>query len=87
MIALTPQISGYEILALCQNIAVKNGVDYFGLKNGTLCMFGLSDDDNFSSNGASKDCNSICGTDKTSKGMQCGGASSISIFKLGVITH
>lgn len=65
-------------------MAVANNADYFGLKNGTICLFGLSTPSNFSINGPSSSCNSVCGADSIWGGMHCGGISSLSIFKLGV---
>lgn len=81
---LAPRISGYEVFAKCQNIAVANNADYFGLKNGTTCVFGLSIAGNYSINGPSNSCNSACGSDSIWSGMHCGGLTSLSIFKLGV---
>lgn len=63
---------------------MKNSADFFGLKNGTQCMFGLTTSNN-SINGVSSQCNSACGIDQVWNGMSCGGSSSVSIFKLGVL--
>lgn len=85
-IALATQTSGYEVFARCETIAIMNNADYFGLTNGTICVYELTTPDNFSIHGISDHCTSVCGSDKTSSGMQCGGIHTISVFKTGVKT-
>lgn len=69
-------------------MAVKNNAAYFALKNGTKCLFYSINSNNaklHSAYGVSTSCDSKCGSDMVWDGLKCGGLTSVSVFKLGVL--
>lgn len=90
-VVLEPQISGYEIMRLCQDIAVTHDATFYALQNSNTCLYG-NKKEYFIKDNHSLQCDSVCGTDLPSRGMSCGGSSSNphpsnSVFQISVRSY
>lgn len=82
--SLVDQRSGLDTIAICQKLAVKFDSHYYAIRNGTTCMYGIVDVNELTK-WASPICNSNCGLTVESRGLNCGGEWSNSVYRLGVI--